>query len=513
MCRLLVTHPLRRPGSLSAVQLRGLLSTTSSMSISYSQDRPILPQELIEHIFSFLTPVTDRKARSALEICAYASPSLHVISQQRLFHQVILHPECAENNPPTISFKRLASILDTSPHIAAYIRRLKVICVRDRMVAVPHWLEEDWDSSCLAPLDNLREIWLSWTMEAPRRLNHINRPPVDWGVISPYLRVELLVAIASSSLTRLDLSGVPSFPAEFFHALPDTLASLKHLNLPDLSFASPPSKYYYRGRDVDNKFPSDWFSTQPLGSTHPQLDSLVFEDMTYLKRTIMWMLDHRCPIDVNRLRCLRLSYKDMHKARFGIGDEDISRLLRRCAGSLEDLRIFVNEESENAPFIGSTPNTETGRREYSTLPFKFTPLVNGRFQMTALKHLTLDGDIYARYPAPGYPETERYFDPFSWITRFLRDVSSFPSGHCGIQNVTLNILFEQVFVEDILGAVDWVDVAETLTEERFPALVKVEINVHGMGDNHDLRGTSVLQRNTDLRKLEEKGLLSIHTYP
>ncbi|KAF8154751.1 hypothetical protein B0H34DRAFT_536390 [Crassisporium funariophilum] len=325
------------------------------MSSSHSLDRPILAQELVEHIFTFLNPVTDPESRSALRICAYASPSLCIISQKRLFYEVILdHSRNIEDTPPTVSPPHLALILDTSPHITAYIRSLKIICFESPYVADPddytHWLCRDYDVSCLHLLVNLQEISLSAKTEPP--ILQINRSQVMWGSIFPAIQKTLLKVIASSSLTRLDISGVAQFPATFFHTLPDSLASLKHLSLPELKFSGQLSTINQLGCPTADRLLSDWFSSQSTGFKHPQLDSLSFVDLSYMKHTMMWVLDPRCPIDLTRLRSLRLLFKssDSINKGFEVEVEDISRLLRLCAGSLEDLHMNVNEEPRSMCF-------------------------------------------------------------------------------------------------------------------------------------------------------------------
>ncbi|KAF8161180.1 hypothetical protein B0H34DRAFT_369673 [Crassisporium funariophilum] len=458
------------------------------MSISHSLDRLMLAQELLEHIFTFLDPVTDHRSRSALRRCAYASPSLCIISQKRLFYEVILdHTRDMEDSPPTVSFKRLAFILDTSPHIAAYIRSLKIMCFESPYVDPDDFMTRGYESSCLASLANLQEISLSANTKSPLLRGSTSR--VMWGSIFPDTQTALLDVIASSSLTRLDISGVLEFPATFFHTLPDSLASLKHLSLSQLRFSDPSSQTEIP--PFADRLPSNWFSSQPTGFKYPQLDSLSFEDLSDMKLTM----------------------RSSGGKVFAVDVKDISRLLRLCAGSLEDLHMDVNEEPGKSALI-LLCNDEDGGPKLSTTASKIVPPINGEFQMPALKYLTFYGKIHE---VDGLDPTA-FCNPFPWIMDFLRNLSlptststtstafSVSSGHCGIQNIRLNIFLEQRWDTNLLKAVDWVDAAATITENNFPALVKLEINILGVGDHHTL-GQQTLRRNRALGKLEEKGIL------
>lgn len=169
-----------------------------------------LPPELLEEIIEYL-----RDSRETLKSCALSCRPLLLPSQKRLFSSVTIRgPRKLDmkwlGGPPDegCSSKQLGDLLESSPHLAIFVRNLKIQDRRkyraraDRYHQVPNatkrWLREDTNlSRALSYLKNLHSFFLELSAF----------PYFD--ALPTATRLSIIGLIQSPSLKRLTLRGVP----------------------------------------------------------------------------------------------------------------------------------------------------------------------------------------------------------------------------------------------------------------------------------------------------------------
>jgi hypothetical protein len=177
---------------------------------------PEFPQEIHDSIIACL-----RGDTPSLLACALVCKSFVPMSQRLLFSQVDL--KWVKHKPaPGYRFRQL---LASAPHIAGYVRELKITngCTRDFDYEKPGWVAHDNSLQNILPaLSNLKAI----TFTAKH---------TSWEYLSRRVQEALLSAFRSDSLIYLHLKGISDFPITTI----TEFGGLKHLRLSSLHYLGP----------------------------------------------------------------------------------------------------------------------------------------------------------------------------------------------------------------------------------------------------------------------------------
>ncbi|KAF7360246.1 hypothetical protein MVEN_00753400 [Mycena venus] len=264
-----------------------------------------LPRELLDIIIDDL-----RTDGPSLRACALSFRAMVPFAQSRLFYKVVLgHAQKSlESVTQRTPCEKLSRLLESSPHLASFIRDLRIVDNDPRLD--PWVLSEARTLSRILPLFDLKRISVRCKREA-----------LDWDKMHRELKTSLLRIFASPRLEAIQLHGLLlSAPPEcpLFHVFKDSQPNLQHLS------------FSYRLRDKRRR------SLSPPPVWAPKLCSLVI-DADYA----VDLLDgfSSAAMDYSRLRTLILSgfsFSEMNKVLYAMKDRNV----------LEHLSI-VDSGSEN----------------------------------------------------------------------------------------------------------------------------------------------------------------------
>ncbi|KAH9481086.1 hypothetical protein JR316_0005605 [Psilocybe cubensis] len=173
-----------------------------------------LPQELNDEIMHYLWDDT-----LALKSCSLACRSFRKICQRFLFSSIVIYPPSYRKQWISTAFQDL---LESSPHLAQYVRYLNVIDRHTAPKVSDEWLSRDTALvACLPQLLNLRGLVIQY-----QKYYYYNIP----GVWSQMMRSGLVAAIYEvmhlPKFRFLDLTG---FPLDLVKYCPN----LRHLAVDD----------------------------------------------------------------------------------------------------------------------------------------------------------------------------------------------------------------------------------------------------------------------------------------
>jgi len=246
-------------------------------------DRRIqLPQELIDTIIENL-----EDGGWSLRGCSLVCSSWLLSTRRRLFRRIVLLPLYNSSPRPLLYGRRLHNLLLKSPHIATYIRELKLY--EGQSIKGETWIGSDQSLPLvLGMLKDLTRIEL-------RRL--------EWNALPPALRQSIQNVLALPSLQFLKMEHSNFATLGDFSRLLSHAKSLTDLSLGDINtfhrFWKPLSlEGSSQGRDAKEQ---EVYSHR---RTHLLDLHLITGDSWFVD----WILGSQSPLDVSRVQTLRIDY-------------------------------------------------------------------------------------------------------------------------------------------------------------------------------------------------------------
>ncbi|PPQ91651.1 hypothetical protein CVT25_013206 [Psilocybe cyanescens] len=267
-----------------------------------------LPQELNDEILNNL-----RNDQAALKSCSLACHSFRRICQKLLFSSIVIYPPSYKKRWISTAFQDL---LESSPHLAQYVRYLNIIDRHTAPKISDEWLSKDTAlAACLPLLRNLRGLVIQY-----QKYYYYNIPGVWSAMIRSGFVAALDAVLHLPTFKFLDLTG---FPLDLVRYCPN----LRHLAIDDPILIK-----------VDLE-----------AGEHPkaQLESLeVFAHEVYSLQIIpdAETFDYKYPeafvklcnenIDITKLRRLHASAEGCsHAGGHGL----LAYIMQECAGTLQEL--------------------------------------------------------------------------------------------------------------------------------------------------------------------------------
>ncbi|KAF8970361.1 hypothetical protein BDZ97DRAFT_1790990 [Flammula alnicola] len=299
----------------------------------------IIPPELLGEIVGYLS--TDIKCLKAL---ALASRSFVAVSQRQIFASLDIHADS-----PNGEAQKLLSLLSQSPHLATYTTHLTLSDNSAYYDDSASQIRDDTLCPLLPLFKNLTRFSLS-------------RPP--------YHRSRWSIDISSALLDAFLATLRQPVPLSFIYHLSPSVKKLDLWEpLVDWEPIKPPIQL--RSLLIDG---ATWFACRDSGET------------------IRWIL--QSGLDLSGVQKLGMGLFSCDLKTH----EDVFKLLKACAGSLEELSI--------SPSFEEIP--PTNRIEYITLSTEYTvyPTVHGHafFGVEFQSYQELEKTLTPRTPDPG-PET------------------------------------------------------------------------------------------------------------
>lgn len=267
-----------------------------------------LPQELIDIIIHNF-----HDDPYALYSCSLVCRSWLPTSHRHFFYRIVLYPP---NHPyerliEAVPYSmRLYRVLLSSPHIANYIRELKVY--EGQKLKDQHWTETDQ----MLPLV-LRKLTKLATME----FRHLN-----WDSFSLDLKRSISSVFELPSLTAVEIEDSLFANIDDFASLLSRTKGLARLSLADIGLYSiEPLAHEDHGAEVEERSASH--RQRHLVDLHLEISHhSVFVD---------WLLEARSPLDVTHIHTLYIMKHCKPDTNA------INQLLRAIGGSLKHLQLYT----------------------------------------------------------------------------------------------------------------------------------------------------------------------------
>ncbi|KAF9480841.1 hypothetical protein BDN70DRAFT_920301 [Pholiota conissans] len=194
---------------------------------------PDLPQDIIDTIIQTFGKTTASDKEQLKKFCS-VSRAFVPQSQRYLFHTVhLLRDGYRDPNPPYHPFgerinvlgRRLYALLQTSPHLLAYVHVLKI---------------HAWSSAELAWMASMGEevAAIISSCHALQTLEFGSSAPIEWPIMHLSLQFYMISRIQSPQLSTLALVNVKHIPLLLLPAF----GSLKGLRLDNVSFSEDEEK-------------------------------------------------------------------------------------------------------------------------------------------------------------------------------------------------------------------------------------------------------------------------------
>ncbi|KAE9397852.1 hypothetical protein BT96DRAFT_1020512 [Gymnopus androsaceus JB14] len=327
-----------------------------------------VPNELVDCILENLY-----FDRDTLINCALVGKAWVRSSQLGIFREIVLKLPRVTNfavSPATDGYleadRRLDALFSEKPHLASYVRSLKLTSFL-----------VDYDTEPAMPAEACTA-----TASLVQRLSEVNKLAfcfLEWEILPPLLKVALTELCKASSLTQFTTINfeIPTF-TELASLLND-MRSLKVLVL----HVSMYSDHW----DALNSLPESVTKPRRIQLTDLRL-------ISYVHRFMTWFQQDWCPFDVRRLNSLE------------IGREVDMAALQYCGTNLRELKLqrllpSYYDSNTNLAHLGCTPNLrslslmtayEPSLDKLATVTWiqsLFKPLLNSHGHLFPLQHLTI----------------------------------------------------------------------------------------------------------------------------
>jgi hypothetical protein len=207
---------------------------------------PELPQDIIDTIVQAFAEIVLSDKDQLKKLCL-VSHAFVPQSQRCIFRTIsLLRDGYRDPNPPYHPFgerinvlgRKLHALLQTSPHLFAYVRVLKI---------------HAWSSAELAWVASMGEEAAAIIHACPalQTLELGSEAPIEWAVVHPSLQTSLVSRIQSTQLddlTLINLQDIPNF-------LLSTLGSLSTLRLENVSFSTPEGQQFSGSKKTRSRSP------------------------------------------------------------------------------------------------------------------------------------------------------------------------------------------------------------------------------------------------------------------
>ncbi|KAH6908497.1 hypothetical protein BKA70DRAFT_1103759 [Coprinopsis sp. MPI-PUGE-AT-0042] len=300
-----------------------------------------MPPEIIDSIIDIFPPTRD-----ALEPIALVSKLFVAPCQRRLLSSISLWDRFFRD-PDVLPGTALLELLDHSPQIGGYISTISIYFTTRNIKSGPAALEQYWVYSDNHLIPALQKV------AALRHLKFVNTwtngPDLPEG-IGPIIRGIQTALQSEEHLVVLESLGMP--PKELYHALSQS-PNLKHLSYAPREFPGTREASRLLASSSAPSAVLELFSEPSLRRV--QLTSLAIFERKGVERDTGSLVIHmeRPQEDLSFVHQLDLS--KLKKLFFGCetmlsGDvqEDFGRILKQCAGSLEELRAVPSFRNSGA---------------------------------------------------------------------------------------------------------------------------------------------------------------------
>jgi hypothetical protein len=206
---------------------------------------PELPQDIIDTIVQAFAEIILSDKDQLKKICL-VSHAFVPQSQRCIFRTIsLLRDGYRDPNPPYHPFgerihvlgRKLHALLQTSPHLFAYVRVLRI---------------HAWSSAELAWVASMGEEAAAIIHACPalQTLELGSESPIEWAVMHPSLQTSL-TSLIQTRLNDLTLINVKDIP----HFLLSALASLSALRLESVSFCTPEEPQFSGSKKTRSRSP------------------------------------------------------------------------------------------------------------------------------------------------------------------------------------------------------------------------------------------------------------------
>lgn len=172
----------------------------------------VLPWEMIDYILSFL-----RNDPHSLQACAKVNQDFHDLADRHFYHQITLH-----NFPPSDAYHTAAQLIQTlhaSPHIAAYVKCLRIFITNPGM-----WKRFRVRSM---KVEELAPILALLPQLTALSINGMRDGKINWHKLHSSFQTALIALVSSPHLTNITIHEIDAFPLLSLLRSP----SLKHLSI------------------------------------------------------------------------------------------------------------------------------------------------------------------------------------------------------------------------------------------------------------------------------------------